>query len=318
MKPLKKIFIMITALSLLIFTGCGRKLNPTLEDYLEPDAVEKISLSAFQDKIIISWSYPEKKKKKIKSFLLERENNEQIKSLGFFDIMTDSYEDRDFIFGQTYKYRIYAINIKGIYSKPAQGTIKPEKLPEVEALQYKITDEGICLSWETKDALLMYNVYQINQKGEKLKKGSTRSNIFIDTLTSSSFDSEPARYLTYLVSSYISDNYVYVESKGIELNIPLQKFIPSKPQQIFWAINENGVSISWKEVPEKWIKGYKVYRKTFQDQDFIKIGETMIPFYFDAQYNISNLKIPIYYRITSAGPALDSEPAEIKVEVSDG
>lgn len=318
MENLKKSFIIITALSLLIFTGCGRKLNPALEDYFQPDPVEKISLSAFHDKIIISWSYPEKKKKKIKSFLVERENNGQIKSLGFFDIMTGYCEDRDFTFGQIYKYRIYAINIKGIYSKPAHSIIKPEKLPEVEALQYKITDEGVLLSWKAKDTFLMYNVYQINQRGEKLKKGSTSNNVFIDKLTSSSFDPEAEEYLTYLVSSYISDSLAYVESKGTELNIPMQSFIPSSPQQIFWAVNENGISISWREVPEKWIRGYRVYRKTFHDQNFIKIGETMIPSFFDADYNINNLKIPVYYRIISAGPALESEPAEIKVEVTDG
>uniref|UniRef100_A0A7C4EK47 Fibronectin type III domain-containing protein n=1 Tax=Thermodesulfovibrio aggregans TaxID=86166 RepID=A0A7C4EK47_9BACT len=310
-------FIITVALILLIFSGCGRKLNPTLEDYIQPEPVEKISLSVFHDKITVSWSYPEKMKKKVKSFLVEKENNGQIKSLGFFDVMSSSCEDRDFKFGQIYKYRIYAINIKGIYSKPAQATVKPEKLPEVEDLQYKITDSGIFLSWKAEDSL-MYNIYQINQKGEKVKRGSTGNNIFLDELTSSAFDPEPPEFLIYLVSSYISDNYAYIESKGTEINIPVNSFIPSRPEHVFWAVNENGVSISWREVPERWIKGYRVYRKTFHDQDFIKIGETMIPSFFDADYNINNLKMPVYYRIFSAGPVKESEPVEIKVEVTDG
>lgn len=61
--------------------------------------------------------------------------------------------------------------------------------------------------------------------------------------------------------------------------MPVAEFIPSKPEEVFWTVNENGVYISWREVPEKWIKGYKVYRKTASDSDFILIGDTMIPLF---------------------------------------
>jgi len=36
------------------------KMDPTLEDYLQPSPVRELKLSAFTDKIVISWSYPEK------------------------------------------------------------------------------------------------------------------------------------------------------------------------------------------------------------------------------------------------------------------
>jgi len=333
-EPKAKNLLLIIVLLLLFLSGCGRKMDPTLEDYLQPEPAQNLTLSASYDKIVISWSYPEKNKSKLNSFLLEREKAGQIKSLGYFDNQTNSYEDKDFALGETYKYRLFAINKKGIYSKSIETSITPRKLPEVENIQYKITEEGVMLSWQAVDSV-MYNIYLINQKGEKSKKGFTDKNFFHDKITSSTLSSfissdenitntaylqssvfslQPS-YLTYLISPYISEGTSYIEGTGRELKILLDDFIPSKPEEVFWAINENGVYISWKEVPEKWIKGYKIYRKTAIDSDFILIGETLIPLFFDVDYNINNLKTPIYYRIFSEGPLKNSETVEIKVEV---
>lgn len=319
------IFILLI---LCFFSGCGRKTDPTLEDYLQPEPVEKLSLMAFQDKIVISWNYPERKKSKIESFFVERENSGQIKSLGFFDNQTNFIEDRDFNYGEIYKYRLFAISRKGIYSKSVESTIITKKLPEVENLQYKIIDEGVMLSWQAKNSV-MYNVYRINQdikhftegeklkelKEEKIKRGSTDKNFFLDKLNYSAFNPESSSFLIYLVTPYISENSTYIEGKGTKIIIPLDDFIPSKPQEVFWTVNEKGVYISWREVAQKWIKGYIICRKTLKDSDFVIIGQPMIPLFFDVEYNISNLKTPVYYKIFSAGPLKKSEPVEIKVEV---
>ncbi|PMP72452.1 MAG: hypothetical protein C0186_01280 [Thermodesulfovibrio aggregans] len=307
-------FLVIFISLIFLLTGCGRKMDPTLEDYLQPEPATGLNLTAYYDKIVISWSYPEKNKAKLSSFLLERESVGGIKTLGFFSPETASLEDKDFIFGQRYKYRIFAINKKGIYSKPIESQITLKKLPEIKGLKYKITEQGVLLSWDSNDSV-MYNIYRI-QSGQIQKIGSTEKNYFLieerfkDDLTS--------QFLTYLVTPYVSEPNVYIEGKGSEVKVPLKDFLPSKPQEVFWTINENGVYISWKEVPEKWIKGYKVYRKTATDSDFILIGETMIPLFFDVQYNINNLKSPVFYRISSAGPFKESEPIEIKVEVPNG
>ena len=336
-EPKAKNLLLIIVLLLLFVSGCGRKMDPTLEDYLQPEPAQNMALTASYDKIVISWSYPEKNKSKLSSFLLERENAGQIKSLGYFDNQTNSYEDKDFALGETYKYRLFAINKKGIYSKPIQTSITTKKLPEVENIQYKITEEGVMLSWQTVDSV-MYNIYLINQKGEKLKRGSTDKNFFHDRITFSTLSSfissqenitntaylQPSAfslqppYLTYLISPYVSEGRAYIEGTGRELKILLDELIPSKPEEVFWAINENGVYISWKEVPEKWIKGYKVYRKTAIDSDFILIGETMSPLFFDVEYNINNLNSAVFYKISSQGPSKESEPVKIKVEVIHG
>lgn len=320
MKNLFIIFILFFLLS-----GCGRKMDPTLEDYLQPEPATGLNLTAYYDKIVITWSYPEKNKSKLGSFLLERESAGNMKSLGFFSPETGSFEDKDFVFGQTYRYRIFAINKKGIYSKPLENQITPKKLPQITQLQYKITHEGVLLSWKSENSV-MYNIYKQvfrearnNEKNEqdgrqRIKIGSTEKNYF---LIEENFR-ENGSPLTYLVTPYVSETNIYIEGEGTEVTVPLEDFIPSKPEEVFWTINENGIYISWKEVPDRWIKGYKVYRKTAGDSDFVLIGRTMIPLFFDVEYNINNLKTPVFYKISSEGPFKESESSEIKVEVIHG
>ncbi|MCS7215840.1 MAG: fibronectin type III domain-containing protein [Thermodesulfovibrio sp.] len=295
-------------------------MDPTLEDYLQPETVQNLNLTATHDKILITWSYPEKAKTKIESFMLERENNGEKKVLGYYDKNTTSLEDKDFQFEKTYKYRIFAIRPKGIYSRPTEAMIKPQKLPEIEKIQYKITPQGVMLLWDTQNAL-NYNLYRVNPRGDRVKIGSTDKNNFSDELlhpTILAFTTPSKPELSYVITTYIIAESTFMESKGTHITIPLDSFIPSKPQEVFWSINEQGVYISWKEVSERWSKGYKIYRKIAGEKEFKPIGETMIPLFFDADYNISNIKGIIYYKITTIGPLRESEEVEIRVEVHFG
>ncbi len=319
-KSFNRVFICLLISLVFLLLSCGRKADPTLEDYLQPEPVEKMNLTATYDKILIIWRYPEKAKTKIESFLIERETKGQRKTLGYYDKNTTSLEDTDIIFGETYKYRIFAISPKGIYSKPAESEITPQRLSELENINYKITSEGVLLSWNTQNSFV-YNIYRINQKNERVKIGSTDKNSFLDGLifqTISSFTNASKQEIIYIITACVSSESTYMENKGTEIRVPISSFIPSKPAEVFWSINEHGVYISWKEVPERWIKDYKIYRKRTDEQNFKLIGETMIPLFFDAEYNISNLRPPVYYKITTQGPLKESEPEEIKMEVQDG
>jgi len=321
-EPKAKNLLLIIVLLLLFLSGCGRKMDPTLEDYLQPEPVQKITINFYYNNIMVSWSYPEKNKSKLGSFLLERLNNGQVKSLGFFSPEETSFEDKEFALGETYKYRIFAINKKGIYSKPIENSITTKKLPEVKGLQYKITHDGVLLSWKSENSV-MYNIYKIKEKGSATKIGFTEKNYFLveetfKNLLKPTDSSLKPQFLIYLVTPYISEPNIYIEGKGTEIKVPLYDFIPSKPEEVFFTVNENGVYLSWKEVPEKWVNIYKVYRKREVESDFILIGETMIPLFFDAEYNINSLKKPIFYKISSEGPLQESDPVEIKVELSHG
>ncbi len=298
--------------SLFLLSACGRKMDPTLEDYLQPEAVEKLNLSATYDKILISWSYPEKAKAKIESFLIERENKGEKKTIGYYDKNTTLLEDKNFTFGESYRYRIFAIRPKGIYSKPTEAVITPLKLPEVENLRHQVTPQGVMLSWKISNSSNYYNIYRINQKGERVKIGATDKNFFLDELLYSTITAFTSHSINYVITTSIHSESTYIESKGTYITIPIDSFMPSKPEEVFWAINEQGVYLSWKEVSEKWIKGYKIYRKSAGEKDFKLIGETMIPLFCDFEYNSNIIKSPIYYKINTEGPMKESEPVEIK------
>ncbi|WP_141266775.1 fibronectin type III domain-containing protein [Thermodesulfovibrio sp. Kuro-1] len=321
LKSLTPVFTCLTIFILLfLLTACGRKLDPNLDDYLQPEPVASLTLSATYDKILISWSYPEKEKTKIESFLIERESKGEKKTLGYYNKETTSLEDKDFTFGETYRYRIFAIRPKGIYSKPTEATITPQKLPEVENITYKINPEGVMLSWDAQNSLT-YNIYRVNQKGERVKIGSTDKKFFLDELlygSISSYKENSQSEIPYVITTSKSYESAYLESKGIETKVSIESFIPTKPKEVFWSVNEQGVYISWKETKERWIKGYRIYRKTADEKSYELVGETMIPLFFDAKYNITNIKSPVYYKITSEAPLKESEAVEIKVEVHDG
>lgn len=291
-------------------------MEPTLEDYLQPEPVEKLNLSATYDKILISWSYPEKAKAKIESFLIERENKGEKKTLGYYDKNTTFLEDKNFTFGETYKYSIVAIRPKGIYSKPTEAFITPLKLPEVENIQYQVTPQGVMLSWKVSDSSNYYNIYRINQKGERVKIGSTDKNFFLDELlhsTITAFTTSSKSEMLYLITTYILLDNTYMEGKGTQIVVPANSFIPSKPQEVFWSATEEGVYISWKEVTEKWCNGYKIYRKSIEEKEFKPVGESMIPLFLDTAYNSKNITSPVHYRITAVGPIIESEAEEILV-----
>lgn len=168
---------------------------------------------------------------------------------------------------------------------------------------------------------LTYNVYRINQKGERVKIGSTDKKFFLDELlygSISSYKENSQSEIPYVITTSKSYESAYLESKGIETKVSIESFIPTKPKEVFWSVNEQGVYISWKETKERWIKGYRIYRKTADEKSYELVGETMIPLFFDAKYNITNIKSPVYYKITSEAPLKESEAVEIKVEVHDG
>lgn len=311
-------FILILTL-LLLLTSCGRKLEPTMEDYLEPERVSKFSVSVIDQKVTLQWSYPDKEKVKIKGFVIEREREGERKSLGFFDKKIESFEDKEVEIGKAYTYSIFAVKPKGILSKPNIVQVDLTKLPEIREPKAEVIPLGVRLSWQSNKNL-QFNIYRVNSKGERVKIASTEVNSFIDEVSSSFLESLRDKFdeVRYIITTSKKEESLYRESSGIDVSVSLKMFTPSKPTEVFGAVSEQGVSISWKEIPQSWSSGYRVYRKTQEDRDFTLIGETLIPLYFDREYNLSNLRFPVFYKITSKGPLFESEPVQIKVEVTDG
>lgn len=319
-KSLNRTLNFLFILTLLLLTSCGRKLEPTVEDYLEPQRVSRFSVSVVDQRVTLKWSYPDREKAKIKGFIIERERDGERKSLGFFDRNTESTVDLDVEFGKTYRYSIYAVKPKGVQSKAKKIQVELIKLPEIERLSYSVTRSGVVLSWQGFESLT-YNVYRINFRGERVKVATTEKTYFADEVSSDFLEELKGNSideLRYVITTSKSEEFLFSESNGRDLAISLKMFEPSKPTEVFSTVVDEGVLLSWKEAAESWSSGYRVYRKSSDEKDFALIGETKIPLYFDSQYGLKNLKFPLIYRITTKGPLLESEPVQIKVEVNDG
>lgn len=300
-------------LSVFLLVCCGKKLDPSLEDYKPPEAVQKLSLTQQEEKIVISWSYPEKQKARVASFLIEKTNNNKTEVIGYFDPLINTYEDSNFTYGENYLYRIYAISKKGIYSAAKEASIQPQRLSAVENISYEITVDGVRLSW-SGEKYSGYNIYKLDSKGQRIKVSTVNEpEVFIKL---SKYDFENGDNLIFAITNFLEKNSFYIETKATFIKIPYDAFVPSTPKEVHYGINEEGVFLSWQEVPERWIKGYKVYRKISENYEFI--GETMIPLFSDSEYTVNNIKLPLYYKILSVGPAVESNPVEIKVEVPGG
>lgn len=304
-----KVLVLIFILA--IFTAsCGRKADPTMEDYIAPSSVENVTATFADNTITIQWSYPEKQKSSIAGFNIEKKTSEgEFINFQFVTPDVSFIQDKDFQFDKTYTYRITAANKKGIYSKPALLTITPLKLRKPENLTYFVTDEGVMLKWSYSDSL-SYNIYRFD-KDKLLKRGGSENKFFIDDIRNLPDD---IKELHYFIRAFMSKDNLYIEGDAEEIKIPLEKFIPEKVNSVVCSVTENGVYISWKENKERWIKGYRVYRKTALSEDFTLIAETKIPFFFDGEYKKGD-HLSISYKITAVGPAVEGPAEEIFLEI---
>ncbi|MEN2985908.1 MAG: hypothetical protein ABDH16_04555 [Thermodesulfovibrionaceae bacterium] len=295
-----------------VFLGCARKLDPSVEDYLPPKAVERLSLIQQEEKIVVSWSYPEREKSNIKSFFVEKAYKDKTEAIGYFDSLTNICEDKDFFYGERYLYRVYVINKKGVYSAPKEAHIMPQKLQEIKDISYEITSDGVKLIWSGEN-YSGFNIYKFDDKVRKNKIATTTQQEVTILLNQSDFREEKG-CLVFGVTAFLEKDSFYIESKAKLITIPFEAFIPSSPKKVHYGSNEEGVFLSWQEVTERWIRGYKIYRKTSSDYEFI--GYTNIPLFFDKIINTKSTVI--YYKISTLGPILESEAVEVKVEVTDG
>jgi hypothetical protein len=68
------------------------------------------------------------------------------------------------------------------------------------------------------------------------------------------------------------------------------------------------VHLLWKEPPETWITGYRIYREISKEDGFILIGESQAPSFLDRESPLTKRN----YRVTALGPSKEGPPAEIR------
>jgi hypothetical protein len=304
------------ALSLLfaccfLLISCGKKGDPTLKSYEKPDPPSNFRALQRESEITLSWDFPEKETASIKGFHVLRSTGGDFTEIAFLENNKRSFTDADHKGTAQITFKIIAENLRGIMSKDSAilliHDIKPPAPPR--DILFAIEYDSLVLSWKSAGEGLAYNIYK---------------HAISATLTEKPFNTEPLKEtsfrdifdinktVSYTIRS-VRQNEILIEGPAsVEIRIDPAALVPSPPTNLQAVPSKEHVYLIWKESPETWVKGYKVYREINKKEGFVLIGETQIPSFIDKEKPSKKR----HYRVTSRGPVQESKPAEIRNIVS--
>ncbi|MFQ3573212.1 MAG: fibronectin type III domain-containing protein [Thermodesulfovibrionales bacterium] len=302
----------IFLISLFCLMGCGKKSAPTLKPYEPPKAVSDFSAIRLEDSIILSWDYPVREREGLEGFIIQRSHDKKTSNIKV-SAETNQYIDTDIKERETYRYRIYGINKRGIAGIPSvdiEAKVCP--LPEGKiSIRHKIYDNYIEISWEkpvikTVDSdcnlMVSYNIY----KSYSLDKPSS-TPINPQPLQDTSFkigvEAEDISY--YHIRPIFKGQITHIGIPSNTLTISSKDLIPSKPKILNYTSTQDRIFITWKEASESWVIGYKIY-KMMTDGTFSEIAFVTTPIFTELATESSQS-----YKITSVGPKIEGPASDI-------
>jgi hypothetical protein len=299
-------FLIFLLISCFVLASCGKKGDPTLKSYEKPDPPSNLGAIHRESEIILLWDFPKSKEQAIKEFYLLKSKGEDFERI-FLEPDKRSYIDKDFEIGHHYKYKIISQNLRGITSDDSNIIeIDPKDPPAPpDRLSFKVEYDSLTLTWEDVVDGVLYNIYRSDKRGlyslMPLNKEPIQGTSFRDR-----FDIRRTVYYTIrsLRGGDIRDEGPVSE----ELEVNSSEFMPSPPAGLQAVVKGEGVYLIWKEAPETWVGGYKVYREIDKKEGFIFIGETSLPVYFDKEKPLTKRN----YRVTALGPSKEGPASEIR------
>lgn len=287
------------------FSACGKKGEPTLKSYEKPPPPSSLSAVHRESEILLTWSFPKGKESFIKGFHLLKSSGEEFREIAFLDKNIRSYADAVFSAGDEYRYKMISENLRGIFSNESNVLlIKPLTTPDPpENLSLKVGHNSLTITWERARNGTLYNVYKSEKSGlyplSPFTKEPLKETFFEDGINA-------AKTFYYTVRSLLGGEFRHEGASSIEIKADPAEFVPSPPGNLQAVPTEISVYLIWKESPEEWVRGYRVYRET-DSEGFKLIGETLTPSFVDRE----KASIPSNYRVTASGPSKESLPAEI-------
>jgi hypothetical protein len=300
---------LLTLFLLPLFTSCGKKGPPTLKAYEKPEKPSGLTVVHREDRIVLEWYYPDGLRPSIKGFEVLRSEGRGFEREAFVKSDQDSFEDQDFKLNVTYEYKVVAQNLKDILSD-SSGIVSVTAAslpPPPEDIRVFTEPDGVKLEWDSSGEGVCYNVYRSMEKGKyrgtPLNAEPDCSISFKDNLLSLE---SPVYYTIRSLHNTPSVDEGY-PSQEIEVSPAI--FVPSPPSDIRIVKTQGKIYLTWKESPESWVKGYRVYRKLEGEKDFAFLGEVKIPAFTDER----KIGKRVWYIIKAEGPLSESEPLSVEV-----
>jgi hypothetical protein len=285
--------------------ACGKKGPPTLKSFEKPDAPSSLSAVHRERNLILRWHYARTGEAAIAEFIVLRSAGAGFEKLSHIAKDKRTFIDRDIRTGGTYRYKVIAQNFRGVYSddSPVVDATPAEAPHPPQDLSYTVKDNVLTLSWTPADQGARYNVYKAVDKG---LYGLTPANqaplsepLFRDNLSVN-------RIVYYTVRSLTGSEIRDEGDASEELAVDPADLVPPRPESIQAYPSPDRIVLSWSEVSETWVTGYRVYRKT-GGSGYVLIGTTQIPTFVD----IDDAAVGRDYRVAAVGPATEGPAAEI-------
>lgn len=289
-----------------LLASCGKKGEPTLKSYEKPLPPSGLRAVHRESELILTWDFPKDKETVIKGFHLLKSSDGDFDKIAFLANDRRSYTDRDFKTGSQYQYKIVSRNLRDVTSNDSNIIkVTPEALPPPPSnISFKIDHDSLMLTWNSTGEGVVYNIYKSDKKGTysltPVNKELSGETFFRDV-----FSIQKPVYYTLRSSrgSAVRDE----GPASDEIAIDPQEFLPSAPEALQAVAVKEYISLIWKEPPETWVTGYRVYRE-MEREGFMFIGETKTPSFVDRD----NPSMKRNYQVTAIGPSKEGPPAEIK------
>lgn len=295
---------------LLLLSACGTKTPPSLKAYEKPPVPTELSAVHREDKVLLTWTYPESLRTILKGFQVLRSEGQGFERIAFLSNDKSSFEDTGFKPGSRYKYNVIAKNLKDILSMDSNIiTVRPLPLPSPPAgISFSVKADSIELSWNLSGAGVCYNIYRAAEKGRYVEAPLNREPVCAAIFKDDKLF--PDRTVFYSIRALLNTPIKDEGYASGEVEVNPSLFVPSAPLDISATRTEAGVYLTWKEASEQWVKGYEVYRKMAGEAEFKKLSEARIPVFVD------NAKITgrVWYAIKALSFSRVSEAITVEVE----
>jgi hypothetical protein len=299
-------FLLLLVVPLFFLAACGKKGDPTLREYEKPAAPSAFKAVHREDKIVLSWDYPEEKESAIADFVLLRASGDEFEKISLVEKNKRTSEDTAFETGGTYSYKIVARNFKGVYSGDSNVVlVKPLAVPPPPSgLSFSIQGNSLLIGWKPAGQGLFYNIFRSLEKG-KYGMSPVNSKPVSDTSFADAFNVTKTVY--YTVRSHRGSGVRDEGAPSEELAVDPAALVPSPIRNLTYFAAPDKMFLYWDEPEESWVTRFRVYRKT-GGEDFQLIGETQIPVFIDKEPSPTNND----YRVNTVGPSKEGPGAELR------
>lgn len=298
------------AFAALVFS-CGKKGPPRWMPPEPPPPPTALSAVAREDAVILKWFYPAGEARAPGGFSVLRSEDGEFMEIG--RTRDAFYVDRE---AGPARRRLYAVAALGpkekLNSEPSEQVAVerpegPDGLVRPGKPAFGILRDRVEISWKgprENRKSRYYNIYRREGAGQyplwPLNVALLEKEGFLDSLYLDGVRCYAVRAARPGPSERVTEEGPLSE----ETCIGPGDYVPTVPAALEAAVSDGKVLLYWRESPEPWTRGYRIYRAE-GDGEFARAGESRTPAFTDGKAPRGMLR----YRVSALGPVSESAPS---------